>query len=419
MSVGDEARGWLSEHWNPELTVREWWAVLAESGYAAPMWPKQWFGLGLGRGEAMEVSAAFREAGAIGAPAGLGVLLAAPTILTHGTDVQKARYLKPILEGTEAWCQLFSEPGAGSDLASLSCRAERDGDEWVITGQKVWTSHGHLADLGMLIVRTDPNAPKHRGISYFAIDMHQPGIEVRPLKEMTGRAMFNEVFLDEARVSHSALIGDLNAGWAVTNTTLAAERSGLGAGAGGAEGGAFPGNIAGNLDRPAGSLRRQKGSVAAMGILATGSYAYLENQAAENGASQRPEVRQELVRLWTIMQTGRVSSLRARANAKRGRGLTGGEANLAKLAQSDIARIVTNLGPRILGANGLLSGADAPDEGVTAEMALFATATSIYGGSDQIQRNIIGERVLGLPKEPGPDKDTPFRELRINEQAVR
>ena len=419
MSVGVEVREWLAENWNPELTVREWWALLTESGYGAPMWPKQWFGLGVGRAEAIEVGAAFREAGAIGAPAGLGMLLAAPTILTHGNDEQKQRYLKPILDGTEAWCQLFSEPGAGSDLASLSCRAERDGDEWVITGQKVWTSHGHLADLGMLIVRTDPNAPKHRGISYFAIDMNQPGIEVRPLKEMTGRAMFNEVFLDEARVSHSALIGDLNGGWAVTNTTLAAERSGLGAGAGGAEGGAFPGNIAGNLDRTAGSLRRQKGSVAAMGILATGSYAYLKAQAEANGASTRPEIRQELVRLWTIMQTGRVSSLRARANAKRGKGLTGGEANLAKLAQSDIARIVTNLGPRILDASGMLSGADAPDEGVTAEMALFAAATSIYGGSDQIQRNIIGERVLGLPKEPGPDKDTPFRELRINEQALR
>lgn len=414
MNVRDEVTEWLAANWDPDVTIRTWWDRLAESGWGAPMWPKEWHGRGLGRAEANEVGSAFRAAGAIGAPAGLGMLLAAPTILVHGTDVQKARYLRPILDGTEAWCQLFSEPGAGSDLASLSCKAERDGDEWVITGQKVWTSHGHLADLGMLIVRTDPNAPKHRGISYFAIDMHQPGIEVRPLKEMTGRAMFNEVFLDGARVPDSARIGDLGAGWAVTNTTLAAERSGLGAGAAGAEGGSFPGKISGNLDRPAGSVRNRKGSVAAMGTLASGSYEYLTKIAEQNGALDRPAIRHALMRLWTIDKLGRVSSLRARANARRGQGLTGGEANLAKLAQSEIARAVMNLGPSILGAGGMLSGGDAPDEGVIAEMALFAAATSIYGGSDQIQRNIIGERVLGLPKEPGPDKDTPFRELRIS-----
>lgn len=414
MSVKAEVTSWLAEQWDPEISVLEWWDRLASSGWGAPMWPEEWHGKGLGRAEAMEVVAAFREAGAIGAPAGLGMLLAAPTILTHGTDEQKARYLRPILDGTEAWCQLFSEPGAGSDLASLSCKAERDGDDWVITGQKVWTSHGHLADLGMLIVRTDLDAPKHRGITYFAIDMHQPGIEVRPLREMTGRALFNEVFLDEARVSDAARIGDLNGGWAVTNTTLMAERAGLGAGSEGAEGGAFPGKIAGFLDRPAGSFRRQRGSVAAMGILAHGSYGYLTELARKQGVNSVHSIRQDLVKLHSLDRLGRVSSLRARANAKRGMGLTGAEPNLAKLGQSEVARLVRDLGPKILGAGGMLSEQDAPDEGVVAEMSLFSAATSIYGGSDQVQRNIIGERVLGLPKEPGPGKDTPFRELRTN-----
>ncbi len=414
MSIRIEVEAWLRDQWDPEITVREWWSRLADSGWGAPMWPVEWGGRGLGRGEATEVGRAFKAAGAIGGPAGLGTLLAAPTILTHGTDEQKRRYLRPIQDGTEAWCQLFSEPGAGSDLASLSCRAERDGDEWVITGQKVWTSHGHLADLGMLIVRTDVDAPKHRGISYFAIDMHQPGIEVRPLKEMTGRSLFNEVFLDGARVRNDALIGDFNAGWAVTNTTLMAERTGLGAGAAGAEGGAFPGAIAGNLDKSAGSMRRHDGSAKAMGTLASGSFNYLRNLAADHGCTTDNAIRQDLIRLWSVSELGRVSSLRARANARRGAGRSDGAANLAKLGQSEVARLTRDLGPKILGAGGMLFGSDAPDKGVVAEMSLFATATSIYGGSDQIQRNIIGERVLGLPKEPGPAKETPFRELRIS-----
>ena len=168
------------------------------------------------------------------------MLLAGPTILTHGNDEQRARYLRPILNGQEAWCQLFSEPGAGSDLASLQCRAERDGDEWIVNGQKVWTSGGQTADLGMLVARTDPDAPKHKGISYFAIEMDQPGVEVRPLREMTGRSLFSEVFFSDARVNQSALIGELNGGWAVANTTLANERAGLGSGGSGAVGGAMP-----------------------------------------------------------------------------------------------------------------------------------------------------------------------------------
>ena len=205
--VRDEVRGWLADNWDADLTVAEWWARLCDSGWGVPTWPEEWFGKGLPRDLAGVVAEELRAAGAIGPPSGLGVLLAGPTILVHGSDDQRARYLRPILNGQEAWCQLFSEPGAGSDLASLQCRAERDGDEWIINGQKVWTSGGQTADLGMLLARTDPDAPKHKGISYFALNMEQPGVEVRPLREMTGRSLFSEVFFSDARAHTSEMIG--------------------------------------------------------------------------------------------------------------------------------------------------------------------------------------------------------------------
>src|SRR2546430_13203455 len=223
-------------------------------------WPEEWFGRGLPRELAGVVSAELRAAGAIGPPSGLGTLLAAPTILVHGTDEQRARYVRPILNGQEAWCQLFSEPGAGSDLASLQCRAERDGDEWVINGQKVWTSGGQTADLGMVVTRTNPDAPKHKGISYFAIEMDQPGVEVRPLREMTGRSLFSEVFFSDARVNQSAMIGELNGGWAVASTTLANERAGLGSGGSGGLRGAMAGEEGKQVGPRGGGFTAGRGS---------------------------------------------------------------------------------------------------------------------------------------------------------------
>ena len=203
----------------------------------------------------MLVQQAIADHGALGAPGGLGLLLAAPTIAMHGTPEQIEEYVRPIVTGQRAWCQLFSEPGAGSDLAGLQCKAEQDGDEWIVNGQKVWTSGGHVADMGMLIARTNPNVPKHQGITYFAIDMHQPGIDVRPLKEMTGRAMFNEVFLTDARVGDEAMIGGKNNGWAVANSTLMFERAGLGSGGGNsAASAATPGTVAGDLGKRVGDF---------------------------------------------------------------------------------------------------------------------------------------------------------------------
>src|SRR5438067_2512997 len=260
---------WLQANWDPELTVGEWWERLGTSGWAVPTWPEEWFGKGLSREEGVRVQRTIAEFGALGPPGGLGLLLAGPTIYTHGSPEQKERYLRDIVTGQKAWCQLFSEPGAGSDLAGLQTRAVKDGDEWVVNGQEVWTSGGQAADLGMLLARTDPDVPKHQGISYFAIDMHQPVVEVRPLREMTGRALFNEVFMTDARVEDSATIGGTNKGWAVANTTLAFERAGLGAGGGSAAGGAAtPGTVAGNLDKRAGDFVRARDRSGGPGMFA-------------------------------------------------------------------------------------------------------------------------------------------------------
>jgi alkylation response protein AidB-like acyl-CoA dehydrogenase len=417
--VRDEVRRWLADNWDPDLTVAEWWDRLCDSGWAMPAWPEEWFGKGLPRELAGVVSAELRAAGAIGPPSGLGTLLAGPTILVHGTDEQRARYLRPILNGQEAWCQLFSEPGAGSDLASLQCRAERDGDEWIINGQKVWTSGGQTADLGMLVARSDPDLPKHKGITYFAINMNQPGVEVRPLREMTGRSLFSEVFFSDARAHQSEIIGDLNGGWAVANTTLANERAGLGSGGSGAVGGAMPGKKAGQLERRVGDLAKGGGRDRAERAVAGRQSSILEKLAKEVGRDQDPNIRQGLAELHILHEIGRITALRVKAAKASGRG-PGPEANTAKLLMSQITRFSRDLGLEILGANGMIMGPDTPGGGVAQELALFAPAVSIYGGSDEVQKNIIGERVLGLPKEPDADrvKTMPFRELKVGTQRA-
>ena len=415
-TVRQEFRAWLEENWDPDLTVAQWWERFGDSGWATPTWPTEWFGRGLGRDAVATVGEELRAAGAVGPPSGLGVLLAGPTILAHGTDEQKARYLRPIVTGQEGWCQLFSEPGAGSDLASLQTKAERDGDEWVINGQKVWTSGGQSAELGMLLARTDPDAPKHKGISYFALPMEQAGVEVRPLREMTGRALFSEVFFDDARVGDDAVIGELNGGWAVANTTLANERAGLGSGGSGAGGGAFPGRKAGMLEVRVGDLAERTSRAGVQPANFGRSFELLKTISEKLGRSDDPMVRQRLVELYMLSELGRITSLRVKASMAAGRG-PGPEANTAKLQMSRICRLVRDLGPEILGPEAMLTGSDTTGGGVVQELMLFAPAPSIYGGTDEIQKNIIGERVLGLPKEPGPDKNTPFRELKVGTQT--
>jgi alkylation response protein AidB-like acyl-CoA dehydrogenase len=434
----DELRSWLEDNWDPDLTVGEWWERLGLSGWAAPGLPVDAYGRGLGRNDAVRVQSEIAEFGALGAPGGLGLLLAAPTIATHGTREQIEHYVRRIVTGVDAWCQLFSEPGAGSDLAGLTTRAVLDGEEWVVDGQKVWTSLGHIADLGMLIARTAPDAPKHQGITWFALDMHQPGVEVRPLREMTGHAMFNEVFLTEARVRDDAVIGGRNQGWAVTNTTLMHERSGLGAGGGSAAGGmASPGSVTDHLSRRAGDFlngrapARRSVASAAVGQAApkagglSGMAKALVDLARGNGSIGDATLRQDLMRLHTMSEVARFNNLRLKAAKAAGQDIPG-MGNLSKLAMSDLMRLSRDLGLRVVGAAGMLHAYedDARDAITKATgnpflpmitgTALWAQAPSIYGGTDQVQRNIIGERVLGLPKEPGPAKDVPFSDLPKN-----
>ncbi len=211
--VRAELRGWLATHWDADLALVEWRTMLADSGWACPSWPQEWFGRGLPAWSDGIVHEELSDAGAVGPPVGGGMALAAPTILEHGPDALRARLLRRIITGEDTWCQLFSEPGSGSDLAGLTTRAELDGDEWVVNGQKVWNTSAHHADYGMLLARTDWDVPKHRGISYFALPMHQAGVEVRPLRQMNRHASFNEVFLTDARIPVDLMVGEPGEGW--------------------------------------------------------------------------------------------------------------------------------------------------------------------------------------------------------------
>jgi alkylation response protein AidB-like acyl-CoA dehydrogenase len=423
-----EVTAWLEENWDPDLTVAEWWERLGLSGWAAPGLPENAYGKGLNRNDSVAVQRAISDFGALPAPGGLGLLLAAPTIATHGTQEQIDLYVRDIVTGQKAWCQLFSEPGAGSDLAGLNCRAVLDGEEWVVNGQKVWTSGGHVADLGMLIARTDPDVPKHQGITYFAIDMHQEGVDVRPLREMTGRALFTEVFLSDARVPAAAEIGGRNNGWAVANTTLMFERAGLGAGGGSSAGSAAtPGTVVDDLPKRAGDFVRKggrRGGGGGPGGMGAGSKMLID-LATSKGKNTDPTIRQGLTKLHTLNELARFNNLRAKEAKKFGKDLPGGP-NLAKLSMSEIVRLQRDLGLAIMGPYGTLHAYDDESRATlneatgepflpfVTEMAMFAQAPPIYGGTDQVQRNIIGERVLGLPKEPNDDRTKAYKDLPKN-----
>ena len=409
LRAGVEA--FCDQNWDPDLTVEQWWRLMAGAGYSHPMLPESAGGLGYGMDQSALVSLVLAERGVLGPPGGLGRMLAAPTIAFHGTPEQVDRYVPEILDGRMGWCQLFSEPNAGSDLASLQCRAERDGDEWVITGQKVWTSGGQVADMGMLLARTDPDQPKHAGISWFAFDMDQPGVEVRPLTEMTGRALFNEVFIDEARVADSALIGGLNNGWRVGNTTLMVERASLGA-SGRKPMELIPGPKGGVLDQRVGDFVDRSTGAAMSGVppLGIDMWWWLVDMARKNGNVASRVLRDDLMRLYGLIEINRLSIQRAKGGSS-----SGAAPNIAKLTMSELNRSFRDVGMRVVGADGMLMGeSDSQSGGHIAELALFSPAPSIYGGTDQVQRNIIGERVLGLPREPGPARDTPFSQLPKN-----
>jgi alkylation response protein AidB-like acyl-CoA dehydrogenase len=427
----DDLVAWLELNWDPDLTVAAWWERLGRSGWAAPMLPPQRYGRGLSRGDALRVTRVIADFGALGPPVGLGLGMAAPTIAVHGTDEQVERLVGGIVTGQRAWCQLFSEPGAGSDLAGLATRAVPDGALWMVNGQKVWTSGGDVADLGMLLARTDPDAPKHQGLTWFALDMHQKGVELRPLRQMTGATNFNEVFLTDAVVEDANRIGEVNNGWAVANTTLHFERSSMGSGGGAGSppfSAALPGTVAGHLGRRAGEFaprrRRssERGTAPARPVSPAAGFIEL---ARTFGKDRDPLVRQGLARLHVLRELARMNTERQRAAVEGGSDIAG-IANFSKLLMADIVRLNRDLGLQILGPRGTLHAYD--DAGradlrglvggeaassVTAQ-ALGAQALPIFGGTDQIQRNIISERALGMPKEPGDLSAIPWSELPKN-----
>lgn len=420
--LGSEVRGqvaeWVGSHWRTDLTLRQWWAALAESGWGFPTWPAQFFGRGLPADVGAVVRAELQAAGAIGPPAGVGQVMAGPLILEYGSDEQKRRLLPRLVTGEQSWCQFFSEPGAGSDLAGLQTRAVPDGDEWVINGQKLWSGGAMEADHAILLARTDPDQPKHKGISYMVIETDQPGVEIRPIRQMDGEAHFNEIFFTDARVPDANIVGGLNNGWRMAAATLAHERTAFFGGGAGGFGSVPPGLKAGYLDQPAGEVvallaarRREEGSALSLG----GAAQQMIELARSMGRAQDPLVRQRLAGLYAAQEAARYTAMRAREAAEAGRP-PGAESSVGKLIATRNARLVRDLGPDVLGASGMLVGADAPDAGFTAALTLYTPCLSIMGGTDEIQKNIVGERVLGLPREPQVDRDVPFKDLQL---AVR
>jgi len=402
----EAALSWLSANWDPGLTVRAWWARLADSGWGFPMWPEEWFGKGLSAEDAAGVRAAFAETRALPPPASLGQLLGGPMLLLHASEEQKSRFLPPLVRGEEYWCQFFSEPGSGSDLASAQTRAVRDGDTWVVDGQKVWTSGAQYAERGMLLARTNREVPKHQGLSFFILDLDQPGVEVRPLHQMNGADGFNEVFFTGAHVGNDRLISDENGGWSVAVTVLMYERFMTSMPS------ANPGTKMGQLDLIA-------GSVEVLGFEErpsrySGPSELTIDVAKKMAKTGDPVLRQDLAGLWAQETTDSylVRSGQSVSSSHR----PGGQGSLTKLSRSSLARTARETGMSVLGAQGMLNSAETPGEGEIQYEALSSPSLSIAGGTDEIQRGIVGERVLGLPKEPRLDAGVPFKDLTVGTQ---
>jgi alkylation response protein AidB-like acyl-CoA dehydrogenase len=411
----DEVQRWVDQHWDPSITVREWWRRLFEAGYSYPTWPAGLGGRGTSAADARAIHAVLARNRVVGPPKGqVAAALAAPTILEHGTATQVEQFLPAIARGEAAWCQLFSEPGAGSDLASLAARAVREGDEWVVSGQKVWNSGADCSQFGLLLARTDPDAPKRRGITYFLLDMDQPGVEVRPLRQMNGATNFCEVFLDSARVGAGRVLGALDGGWAVAQTTLRHERSSV---AGGGTAGLVParsGETDGDqdvLDVLVGVIVERAREAAGRGGISTGAIRapMMIDLARRYGRQADPVVRQRLAGYHSQVKVN--GWLNRRIGAAGGR-LTGADGSLAKMTTSRICQESRDLSFDLLGVDALLAGADAPMEGDVVRVGLASPGTRIGGGTDEIQLNVIGERALGLPREPGDDRELQESRLR-------
>jgi alkylation response protein AidB-like acyl-CoA dehydrogenase len=397
--VRDQFLGWLRAHlpadWmravetgddellrtaRRQLDQQQFLVEIGEAGWAQPTWPKAYGGGGLEVAQARvveELKAEYKVPRSFNV---IGLGMGAPTIMQWGSEELKQRYLPPMAQNKEIWCQLFSEPGAGSDVAGLATRAVRDGDEWVVNGQKVWTTLAHIASFGLLVARTNPDAPKHTGLSYFIVDMKAPGVEVRPLKQITGDAEFNEVFFTDVRIHDSHRLGNEGDGWAVATTTLMNERVALSGG--GSSGGE---NVGG------------------------GPVDELVAFAKETGAWDDPNLRQRLVQ---AVIDGRVlKTTNYRAAAKRKAGAAGPEGSITKLFQALYNQRLQNLAVDILGAKGMAWTSDDSATGMRIRGFLRSRANTIEGGTTEVMKNILGDRVLGLPREPDASKGVPWKDV--------
>jgi alkylation response protein AidB-like acyl-CoA dehydrogenase len=361
-----------------------WYPVFGRSGLVVPTWPREYGGLDLAPATARVIETELRTYN-LGRLNPLGLNLAAPALMAHGTEEQRLRFLPPIVRNEEVWCQLFSEPGAGSDLASLATRAERHGDEWLLTGQKVWNTWAHLSDWAVVLARTDPDVPKRRGITYFLLHMHQPGVEVRALRHIGGEVDFNEVFLDRAVVPDSQRVGAVGEGWRVGNATLSGERQ------------MVSGSGSGGVDRIGGS-----------GI------GHLLDLAKKAGRRQEPILRQELMRLYSEERIRDWTNQRVRATLKAGRP-PGAESSIGKVHQGSLNQRLQLLATDLLGAGSMAWQSDAADYGSSlpyeVKGMLRSRANTIEGGTTEVNKNILGERVLGLPREPDPWHDAAWRDV--------
>jgi alkylation response protein AidB-like acyl-CoA dehydrogenase len=391
-SIVDERIAQLLDQADPKtMPMEKFRGHQYDLGLAWVHFPEGRGGLGLPPSLQARIDARLRDSGAKAADSRhfFGFTMAGPTVATNGSEELQERLLRRMFTGEDSWCQLFSEPGAGSDLASLGTRAVRDGDEWVITGQKVWNTLAHIADRGMLVTRTDPDVPKHKGLTYFALDMHAPGVEVRPLIQITGDAEFNEVYLTEVRVPDSDRIGDVGEGWRVAMTTLMNERTTIGGGGGAPE--------------------RGSGAIAeAVRIW----------RSLDPAVRPRPEL-DRLMRLWCSTEALRLTNMRASQNRKTGN--PGPEGSIAKLMFAELNKDVYELCIDLLGPAGTVDftyemkraeslGLTGPS-GSSRKMFLRSRANSIEGGTSEIQRNIMGERVLGLPGDVRVDKELPWSKV--------
>ena len=363
------------------VSYGQWCALLGEAGWATPTWPREYGFLGLSGAQAKIVNEELNRYRAHRSFNIIGIGMGGPTLIQWGTDEQCRQWLMPMAQHREIWCQLFSEPSAGSDVAGLATRADRDGDEWIVNGQKVWTTLAHLAKWGMLVARTDPDQPKHKGLTYFVVDMQAPGVEVRPLRQMTGDAEFNEVFFTDVRVPDRHRMGPVGEGWAVATTTLMNERAAL-SGA---------------------------GSVSDVNV-GGGAVDALIAEARWTGAWDDRVVRDRLMQAVIEGRVIKMTNIRAAAARKAGR-QPGPEGSITKLFQAEYNQRLQDLA---MDLRGPAATAWSPVDTVGAAAVrgfLRSRANTIEGGTSEVMRNILGERVLGLPKEPAVDREVPWRDI--------